>query len=69
MNYFCVALNGKIFTEICECFLMFSLAFIEFFDEFIDCVLVIIEGEYVIWVEFAAAFGFPSVGHIGLQRI
>ena len=50
MSYFCVVLNGIIFTEICECFLMFSFAFIEFFDEFIDCVLVIIEGEYVIWV-------------------
>ena len=48
---------------------MFSFAFIELFDELIDCILVIIERKYIIWIKFAAAFGFPSVGHVGLQRV
>ena len=43
MSYFCVGLNAMMVTEIYECFLVLSLAFIECLDQLIDSVLVIIE--------------------------
>lgn len=68
-SYFCVGLHREDGTDVCDEFGVFSFGPVELFEQFIDCFLVVVEGEDAIGVEFVGTLGSPSVGHVRLERI
>lgn len=68
-NYFCVYLDREGGTDVCYVLWVFSFGPVELFEQFVDCFLVVVEGEDTVGVKFVGTFRPPPVGHVRLEGV